>query len=71
MAKLWIKGSIKHPGALRAQLGVKGKIPRERLTGIVSRLRAKAKKGKLAANELTLLRRSLLALRLRGFAKRT
>lgn len=27
MAKNWIQGAIKHPGALRSQLGVKGDKP--------------------------------------------
>lgn len=33
MAKDWIKGAIKHPGALRAQLGVKAgqNIPAKKL----------------------------------------
>jgi len=71
MAKrFWIQEAIKKPGALRAQLGVKDKIPTERLVSIIARLRAKAKKGKLSKDELTLLRRALLALRLRGFKKR-
>ena len=73
MPAQWIQQAVKHPGALRAQMGVgKGqKIPRERLVYIVSRLREKAKKGKLSSDELKLLRRSLLALKLRSFKKRS
>lgn len=36
--KFWIKGAIKHPGALRKQLGAKDNIPK-------GKLRRAAKKG--------------------------
>lgn len=54
MAKNWIAGAIKHPGALHKQLGVKGKIP-------VKTLESAASKGG------TLGKRANLALTLRGF----
>ena len=59
MAEKWIQSAIKHPGALRKQLGVSkktGKIP-------LKKLRAAAKKkGKLG-------RRARLALTLRKLRK--
>jgi hypothetical protein len=59
MAKKWIQGAIKHPGALRKTLGVKkgSKIP-------IGKLRsASHKPGKTG-------QRARLALKLRGFKKR-
>lgn len=54
-------------GALRAQLGVKGKIPTARLRAIAARLSAKAKgPKKLTPAELKLFRRVQAALRFRG-----
>jgi len=51
MAKKWIAGAIKHPGALRKQVGAKDNIPK-------SKLRAAAKKkgtlGKRARLAITL-----------------
>lgn len=58
MAKQWIQGAIKHPGALRAQLGAKpGKpIPADKLN-------------KAAKAGGTLGRRARLAKTLKGFGK--
>jgi len=59
MARKWIKGAIKHPGALRRTLKVKKgkKIP-------ASKLRAAAKKGGVTG------RRARLALTLRRMHRR-
>ncbi len=58
MAKHWIQGAIKSPGALRKSLGVKAgkKIP-------LKKLNAAAKKGGVIG------RRARLAKTLRGFKK--
>lgn len=72
MAKKWIQGAIKHPGALRKEMNVKGKkkIPMQRLTGLISRLKKKSKGDKkLSATDLKTLQRAQLAKRLRGFHK--
>lgn len=55
--KFFIQAAIKHPGALRRQLGAKDHIP-------LSKLKAAAKKGG------TLGRRARLALTLRKLVKR-
>jgi hypothetical protein len=54
--KLWIKGAIKHPGALKKQLGVKPtrKIP-------IKKLNTAAKKGGVVG------KRARLAKTLKGF----
>jgi len=73
MAVYWIQEAIKHPGALRKQLGVKKgkKIPLKKLNAIIKRLRKKAKgPKKLSKAELTLLRRAILAKTLRKLRKK-
>jgi hypothetical protein len=60
MAKKWIAGAIKHPGALHRQLGVPAgeKIPAKKL----------AKAGK--SSNPTLRKRAALAQTLSGFSRR-
>lgn len=67
-AKLWIKGAIKHKGALRAQLGIKEDetIPKSLLQQIVKTETGKTVsfRGKSITVTTQLKRRALLALRL-------
>ena len=57
MAKKWIAGAIKRPGALRKELGtVKGKIPISRVTKTITQL----KKAGAGAKKLPLAKRRLL-----------
>jgi len=69
--RLWIKGAIKRPGALRKQLGVKDKIP----AGILARLAAAGIGARVKADGTVtvsrqLKRRAVLARTLRGLRKR-
>jgi hypothetical protein len=73
--KLWIKGAIKRPGALRAKAkgagALKDGISHAWLVKKAASLKAKAKgKKKLTAEELRLLRQINLALRLKKMPKR-
>jgi len=71
--KKWIQGAIQDEGSLRAHFGVKegGTIPVNELDALIARLRKKAKgEGKLSKEELSLLRKALLAKRLRAMPKR-
>mgnify|MGYP003132830485 CR=1 FL=1 len=69
MAKNWIKGAIKNPGALREQMGVKEgeTIPKAKLAATEKRLK-KAAEGdkKLSPKNRKMLRRVVLAQTLRG-----
>jgi len=72
MARKWIAGAIKRPGALRKELGtVKGKIPVSRVTKTITRLKkAAAGTKKLAPAKLRLLKQAILARTLRGMRKK-
>ena len=50
MKKNWIKGAIKHPGALRATAGVKKgqKIPKEKLDAMAKMAGITGKRARLA-----------------------
>ena len=51
MARKWIKGAIKHPGALRRELGVSkktGKIPKSRIAKAAKGHGVIAKRARLA-----------------------
>ena len=50
MAKKWIQGAIKHPGALRKQLGVKGdkKIPEKKLEAAAKKPGTLGRRARLA-----------------------
>jgi hypothetical protein len=71
--KKWIKGAIKHPGALRAEMGVKEgeKIPASKLNAKISRLHEKSESGKkLTEAERKNLKRAVMARTLKGLPKR-
>lgn len=70
-SRKWIQRAIRHRFALHEQLGVPKdkKIPTSMLRQVIARLRRKAKKTKLTDRELKLLRRAVLAMRLRKMNK--
>lgn len=71
MAGRWISRAIRHPGALREQLGAEeGKpIPASRLAAEEAKLHAAAGRGKLTEAQRTKLRRINLAQTLRKMHK--
>ena len=71
MSDYWISDAIKHPGALRSKMGVKGKgkISGSKLNKKISSLHKKASKGTLSKPELQTLRQANLAKTLKKFHK--
>lgn len=75
MAKKFIKKIVSSPsfrkGALRKKLGVKGeqKITKSQIGSRISKLKGKAKKGKLSSSELRTMRELVFAKNLMGFKK--
>jgi len=65
----WIQKAIKHPGALKKELGVpeNEKIPAAKLNAVIKDLSKKADQGELGKKELKTLQRANLAKTLKSF----
>ena len=69
MAKKWIKGAIKRPGALRKTMGIKKgeTLPKKKLSALVSHLKKKKeRKGSLSAADTRTQQQANLAKTLKG-----